>query len=96
MKLIFNEIRKAGEWVKTHPTESAKVLGPLWGNLDTATVELANSHRTYDVKAVVPESLTEQQKIADAFFREKLIPREINARDVTLWNPEAAITAVAR
>lgn len=37
-----------------------------------------------------PESLAEQQKIADAFFNEGLLPKRIDASDVVLWKPETA------
>jgi len=38
--------------VKNHPQDAAKVLGPLWGNLDVATVEAANARRSYQVQPV--------------------------------------------
>ncbi|AZD60343.1 ABC transporter, substrate-binding protein [Pseudomonas chlororaphis subsp. aurantiaca] len=62
LKQVFAELQKTGTWVKAHPTEAAKLLGPLWGNLDVSTVELANSRRTYQVEAVQPDALGEQQK----------------------------------
>lgn len=64
--------------------------GLLWGNLAPQIVEQANQRRSYDVRVVQPESLAEQQKIADAFFNEGLLPTRIDARDVVLWKPEAS------
>lgn len=85
---VFAELQKTGAWVKAHPSEAAKLLGPLWGNLDVPTVELANSRRTYQVEAVKPDALGEQQKIADAFYQEKLLPKPVDARTVQLWSPK--------
>ncbi|HAJ13970.1 MAG TPA: aliphatic sulfonate ABC transporter substrate-binding protein, partial [Comamonadaceae bacterium] len=61
---------------------------PFWG-LDAGIVEQANGRRSYAVRPVTPQNLTEQQKIADAFFAEKLLPRRIDALDVALFKPEA-------
>ena len=69
--------------------EAAKILGPLWGNLESAIVEQANSRRSYEVRPVEKNGLAEQQKIADAFFAEGLLPRRVKAGDVAVWQPEA-------
>lgn len=87
LKLVFAELQKAGEWTKAHPDQAAAILGPLWGNLDSATVEAANLHRTYQVQAVQPDQLGEQQKIADAFFAAGLLPKAVDTRVVGIWHP---------
>ncbi|MBC2659299.1 aliphatic sulfonate ABC transporter substrate-binding protein [Pseudomonas sp. MSSRFD41] len=87
LRQVFSELQKTGTWVKAHPQQAAQLLGPLWGNLDVPTVELANSRRTYQVEAVKPDALGEQQKIADAFYQEKLLPKPVDARAVQLWSP---------
>ncbi len=37
--------------------------------------------------AVTREGLTEQQRIADAFLAEGLLPRAVDTRDVRIWQP---------
>ena len=86
LRVIFAELQKVGAWVKQNPKEAATLLGGLWG-LDAAIVEQANSHRSYEVRPVVPAALNEQQRIADTFFAEKLLPKKINAQDVALFKP---------
>lgn len=78
---------QAGHWIKSNPTDAAKVLGPLWGNLKVTTVETANRHRIYEVEPVSTDRLGEQQKIADAFLAAGLLPRAIDTRDVGTWKP---------
>src|SRR5690606_31748684 len=90
LQSVFNELVKAGEWLRANPREAAEQLGPLWGNLEPQIVEQAHQRRSYEVRAVQRESLVEQQKIADAFFNEGLLPSRIDASDVALWKPEAA------
>ncbi|MFJ2683400.1 aliphatic sulfonate ABC transporter substrate-binding protein [Pseudomonas sp. NPDC087342] len=87
LKLVYEQLHKAGDWIKHNPRDAAQVLGPLWGNLDVETVEAANAHRSYQVQPVKAEQLGEQQKIADAFFAEGLLPKAVDAKDVNIWKP---------
>lgn len=87
LKTVFSELQKTGQWIKTHPTDAAKLLGPLWGNLDVATVEAANQRRTYQILPVEADKLDEQQSIADAFFAAGLLPAKVDATDVQVWKP---------
>lgn len=88
LHVLYDELRKAGTWVKQQPAEAAALLAPVWG-LDTATVEQANARRSYEVRPVLAAGLGEQQRIADAFFAEKLLPRKLDALDVALFKPGA-------
>lgn len=87
LQSVFSELVKAGDWLRANPRQGAEVLGPLWGNLDPAVVEKANAKRSYQVRLVQPDSLAEQQKIADAFFAAGLLPKAVDASKVTLWSP---------
>ncbi|KPN90290.1 aliphatic sulfonate ABC transporter substrate-binding protein [Pseudomonas nunensis] len=87
LKLVYDQLHKAGDWIKHNPRDTAQVLGPLWGNLDVETVEAANAHRSYQVQPVKADQLGEQQKIADAFFAEGLLPKAVDAKDVNIWKP---------
>lgn len=86
LAVVFDELRKTGAWVKQSPKEAAALLAPVWG-LDAATIEAANGRRSYQVRAVVKEALGEQQRIADAFLSEGLLPRKVDAAAVPLWKP---------
>ena len=89
LQTVYRELAKAGDWLRANPAEAARILGPLWGNLDRAIVEQANGRRSYQVRPVEPDGLGEQQKIADAFFAEGLLPRAVDTRAVATWQPEA-------
>jgi len=84
--IVFDELKKTGLWVRQNPKEAAAFLAPIWG-LDAPTIELANSRRSYDVRAVVVNALGEQQRIADTFFAAGLLPKKVNATDVAIWKP---------
>jgi sulfonate transport system substrate-binding protein len=88
LNIVFAKLRETGKWVKANPKDAAALLAGLW-NIDAATVEEANSHRSYGVGAVTPAGLVEQQKIADAFFGEGLLPKKIDTATVKIWTPNA-------
>jgi len=86
LRVIYAALDKAGKWVKSNPREAAELLAPVWG-LDVATVEQANARRSYEVRRVVPDGLGEQQRIADAFFAQKLLPRRVDTLQAELFQP---------
>ncbi|WP_250212358.1 hypothetical protein [Pseudomonas fluorescens] len=53
-----------------------------------ATVERANSRRSYDIIPVKLQNLAEQQRIADTYYAAKLIPKPLNVSDITVWTPK--------
>ena len=75
---------------KAHPTDAASLLAGLWG-IDAATVQEANSHRSYRVGVVTPPGLSEQQRIADSFFAEGLLPVKVSAGDAKNLDAEARL-----
>jgi sulfonate transport system substrate-binding protein len=87
LNVVFNKLAETGKWVKTHPTEAAAALTGLWG-IDAATIEEANSHRSYLVGPVTASGLSEQQRIADAFFAEHLIPAKLDTTALRIWTPK--------
>ncbi|SDR30539.1 sulfonate transport system substrate-binding protein [Paraburkholderia fungorum] len=90
LRIVFDELNTTGKWVKTHPQEAAQILGPLWGNIPEATVELANGRRSYDIVPVRRDQLAEQQRIADTYHAAGLIPVALKASDIRIWTPPPA------
>lgn len=88
LNLIFGKLTETGKWVKANPGAAASLLAGLWG-IDAGTVEEANSHRSYQVGAVTPAGLSEQQKIADAFLAEHVLPAKVDGAAVKIWTPKA-------
>lgn len=86
LRVIYAALDKAGNWVKSNPRDAAELLSPVWG-LDVATIEQANARRSYEVRPVVTGGLGEQQRIADVFFAEKLLPRRVDTLQPALFQP---------
>lgn len=83
-KVIADELTKIGQWVKANPEEAADIQAPLVG-LDKEIVKLGNSRRSYAVAPVDGTALAEEQKIADIFVAEKLLPKAIKVSEVPVW-----------
>ena len=87
LNVIYGKLDETGKWVKAHPKDAATLLAELWG-IDAPTVEEANGHRSYQVGVVTSPGLSEQQRIADAFYAEGLLPTKVNASDAKIWTPK--------
>ncbi|WP_316176128.1 aliphatic sulfonate ABC transporter substrate-binding protein [Bradyrhizobium sp. SZCCHNRI1073] len=88
LNVIYGKLLETGKWVKANPAAAASQLAALWG-IDAATVEEANSHRSYQVGAVTAAGLSEQQKIADAFLAERVLPAKVDTSALAIWTPKA-------
>ncbi|BAM88822.1 aliphatic sulfonate ABC transporter substrate-binding protein [Bradyrhizobium oligotrophicum S58] len=88
LNVIYSKLVETGRWVKANPAAAASQLAALWG-IDAATVEEANSHRSYQVGAVTAAGLSEQQKIADAFLAERVLPAKLDTSALAIWTPKA-------
>jgi sulfonate transport system substrate-binding protein len=87
LKIVFDELRATGQWVKANPKEAAERLSPIWGNVPAVTVEQVNTRRSYAIVPVQRTERAEEQRIADAFHEAGLIPRPLKATDITTWTP---------
>jgi sulfonate transport system substrate-binding protein len=74
---------KQGQWVKQNTAAAAAELAPIQG-LDASIIQTSLEHYTHTYKPIDAEVLAEQQRIADAFYELKLIPRKIVTKDATL------------
>jgi sulfonate transport system substrate-binding protein len=88
VRVLIDELAKVDEWGLANPKEAAAVLSAQTG-LDAAIVDLAVERYSYGVKTVTPAVIEEQQRIADAFVKLKLIPKPLRVADI-VWQPLAA------
>jgi sulfonate transport system substrate-binding protein len=91
LRVVFDELNRAGKWVKSHPQEAAQILSPLWGNIPAQTVELANTRRSYDIVPVRGDQLGDQQRIADTYYAARMIPKTLKATDIRIWTPPVSV-----
>ena len=92
VRLILEEIDNLGQWAEANTQEVAKILAPEL-KLDLPIAELYSKRRTYSLKPINSEIMDNQQKIADLFARQKVIPKRINIKEAMLTPQQyAAIT----
>lgn len=86
LEIVFGQLKAKGEWVKAHPKEAAEQLAALW-KIEPAIVAAGNDRRSYKVGAVTREGLSEQQKIADVFLEQGLLPKRVETASAAIWQP---------
>lgn len=88
VQVLIEELARVDEWGLANPKEAAAVLSAQTG-LDAGAVDLAVERYAYGVKPVTAAVIQEQQRIADTFFKLKLIPKPLRVADI-VWRPAAA------
>ncbi|WP_375503994.1 aliphatic sulfonate ABC transporter substrate-binding protein [uncultured Nostoc sp.] len=89
VKIILQELEKAGSWSKNNYKDSAELLSKLY-KVDLATMEIVEK-RGGDRKVlpVTDEVLTGLQNMADSFYELKVIPKKIDVKDKNYnWVPD--------
>ena len=83
IEALFEDSVAQGIWLKKNLRQAAELIAPLQG-LPVEVVELALRRYEFNVKPITAEVAAEQQKIADAFFDLKLIPKAIKVSDAVV------------
>jgi len=80
IQAIVEELARLDRWAEGDPKAVAAFLGPQIG-LDVGIAEVAAARFAYGIVPISTAVAVEQQKIADAFFELKLIPKAIRIAD---------------
>ncbi|OTG88287.1 sulfonate ABC transporter substrate-binding protein [Acinetobacter sp. ANC 4558] len=86
-KKVLTVLNEADVWINSHKTEAAEILAKSTG-LDVKIAEqvISKKHDPNPVALLTPEVVQSQQKIADLFYGQKLIPNNIEAQKF-VWQP---------
>lgn len=84
LKTLLDEVSKVDKWATNNSQEVAKFLEPELG-IAAAALEIAEKRRKYGVLPLTDEVITQQQNIADTFHKIKLIPKQIQVKEI-VWN----------
>jgi sulfonate transport system substrate-binding protein len=80
IQAIVEELARLDRWAEGNSKEVAIFLAPQIG-LDVGIAEVAAGRFAYGIQPISPAVAAEQQKIADAFYELKLIPKAIRVAD---------------
>lgn len=89
IKLFFEELEKADAWVKDHPKEVAALLTDVT-KVDAPILEKMHAKYEYGLRPITEDVIKEQEKVAEFWFKYKLIPNKPNVRDGFLKPEEYA------
>jgi len=81
LETVLRDVDQVSKWAKNNPSDVAKLLSPVLG-IDVGVLEISERRRDYGVLPLTEEVIDNQQKVADTFYQLKLIPKQINVRDV--------------
>ncbi|RCJ36703.1 ABC transporter substrate-binding protein [Nostoc minutum NIES-26] len=92
LKIVIEEIQKIGKWADEHPKETAKLLVPET-KLDLDIQEKVNSRSSFLGCPIDSERIKTQQRVIDYFYKERLLPKPLDIKEVLLTSEQyAAIT----
>ncbi|RFU63285.1 sulfonate ABC transporter substrate-binding protein [Bacillus sp. V59.32b] len=78
--IIIAEIEKSSDWANENHQELVAMLSPLL-KIDKQSLLMSAERREYGVDPLTEDILTEQQQIANTYYKLKIIPKKINVRD---------------
>lgn len=88
LNLTLTELAVTGAWANANPRAVSELLAPQIG-LPVEVVEVWQKRTHYGVQPVDTAIVATQQKVADAFFDQKLIPRKVLVSDA-VWTWQRA------
>lgn len=77
LKFALARIDEESRWIGTHQSEAAQIVAPQIG-LPVDIAQRSLSHASYGVTPLAADVVASQQRIADTFFRLKLIPKQLD------------------
>lgn len=81
IKIILQELQKAGNWANNHYKDSAKLLAEVY-KIDLSTMEIvekcSGQRRVFPINYQVLSGL---QQTADTLYKVKIIPKKIDVKD---------------
>lgn len=85
LKTLVSTLNQTTDWVKNHPDDAAKLLEKPTG-LGFDVLKTSISRMGFGVQPISAQVAKEQQYVADAFFAQKLIPKQLVIQDAVLKN----------
>ncbi|MBD2123548.1 aliphatic sulfonate ABC transporter substrate-binding protein [Trichocoleus sp. FACHB-262] len=77
LKIVIEEIDTIEQWATNHRSEAAKLIAPEQ-KLSLDVAERVVGRRTFGRRAVSPALIQDQQRVADLFYENDLLPKPVN------------------
>ncbi len=86
IQLLLAELAKAGAWANSHKPEVSRILAQQIG-LPEPVITTWQARAGYGVTTLTPEIIATQQKTADIFYDQGLIPRKVDVSQAVWQAP---------
>jgi sulfonate transport system substrate-binding protein len=88
---LLEQVSASGQWANAHPKETGASLAQQTGlPADIVSTWLARTR--FGATPVTPAIVANQQRVADLFYEQKLIPKPVNiASRVWTWQPKPGV-----
>lgn len=86
IRLLLAELARAGAWANTHKPEVTRILAEQIG-LPDAVIATWQARTGYGATALTPAIIATQQRTADIFKAQGLIPRAVDVSQVVWQAP---------
>lgn len=83
LRLVIEEIDQIQRWAQAHPKETAALI-MQYQKLPPDVMDLVISRRTYGLRAISPALIKDQQRVADYFHKNGVIPKPLNVQEAML------------
>ncbi len=83
--VILSEITAVNDFAAKNPRVIAETLSPKYG-LPVEVLEAVERRRQHGLQPIDRRVIAGQQRIADAFYREKLLPKKLKIEEA-VWRP---------
>lgn len=83
IQTVINELTSTSQWATQHRTEASQLLQKQTG-LPQVVVDQSVNRLAFGFNPITTTTIAEQQKVADAFYQQKLLPKPVKISDATL------------
>lgn len=83
LRIVIEEIDKVQRWAQANPKEYGKLI-QQYQKLPPDVTNLVLSRRSYGLRGISPSLIKEQQRVADYFYQNGLLPKRLNIKEATL------------
>ena len=90
LRIVIEEMDKIERWAETHPKETAKLIAPEQ-KLPPDVMDLVISRRGYGLTPISPDLIKKQQRVADYFHKNGLLPKPLNVQEAMLTSEQYAV-----
>ncbi|MEE3717682.1 aliphatic sulfonate ABC transporter substrate-binding protein [Tumidithrix elongata RA019] len=85
--VILKQVEEINDWAAKNPRAVAELLSPKYG-VSVEVLEIVEKRREHGFQPIDEKVIAEQQRIADVFLKEKVLPKPVIVKEA-IWKPKS-------